>query len=401
MRIPKIPFLRRFVKDERGQTAVLITLTMVAMTAMSAMGIETGHIYYAYRLLQASTNAAALAAGQAMPNIGTSSDGMTAHTAYGNLYAYSSIPGAYNANSLLTETSASSNLTVSFSCSSTASNLNVFCEENTNSSSGGACVGSASSSWCNAVKVTQTARVNLWFGGLLGFRSLNLTATAKAAMAGGHPPYNIAVVIDTTSSMTGTALSNDDCPSGSNTEIGCAVYGLKQMLIEMNPCLNTGNCSSSSEEADGVALFVFPAVEVTSSRNYTTDDTVCNTTNPPIVPYDFENYTGTPSTSNLYLPTPTSTYGSSASGTYQVTGFDTSYKSSDGSSVVYASDALAIAAGGSGITACKGLQAPGRRGHLLRPGDSSGASSISGSANLHDRDLQSADKQHPDHPERR
>ena len=52
MRGSKIPFLSRFVKEDRGQTAAIVTVMMVVLIALSALGIETGHVYYAYRLLQ-------------------------------------------------------------------------------------------------------------------------------------------------------------------------------------------------------------------------------------------------------------------------------------------------------------------------------------------------------------
>ncbi len=349
-------FKRRFLRDQSGQSAVVIVVALFAVMALSAAGVETGHVYYAYRLLQASTNEAALAAGQAMPNIGTSSDSKTSGTAWGNLNAYSSISGAYNVTNMLSNDTLS---TVSFFNSSTATSLNVFPEENTNSS-GSVCTGSTSASWCNAVKVTQTAKVNLWFGGLVGMRSMTLSATAEAAMAGGHPPYNIAVVIDTTSSMNGNALANDDCPSGS--EISCAVYGFKQMLLEMYPCLSTGSCTSSSEEADGIALFVFPAIGNTAAN--INKDTVCDTSNPSIDPYTFPVVT-TGSGQNLVLPssgTIAATYEVSGEGSY---GFDTYYKSSDAATALNGTDPVAVASGGGTATghgSCAGLQAPGGEG---------------------------------------
>ena len=64
---------RRFLKDERGQTAVVLLVMFTSIFGITGMSIETGHVYYAYRLLQASTNAAALAAAYEMPNIGPSS----------------------------------------------------------------------------------------------------------------------------------------------------------------------------------------------------------------------------------------------------------------------------------------------------------------------------------------
>ena len=61
--------MRRLVRDERGQSAVVIAVTLMALMALSAAAVETGHIFYAYRLLQASTNAATLAAGKRCPTL--------------------------------------------------------------------------------------------------------------------------------------------------------------------------------------------------------------------------------------------------------------------------------------------------------------------------------------------
>ena len=75
----------------------------------------------------------------------------------------------------------------------------------------------------NAIKVTQTAVVNLWFGGLIGMKSMNLAATASAAMKGGsNTPYNLAVIMDTTGSMADTVKGDKDCTT---SQISCAVAG--------------------------------------------------------------------------------------------------------------------------------------------------------------------------------
>jgi hypothetical protein len=353
MRDCNIPLTRRFLKEEKGQTAAIVIVVIFALLALSAVGIEAGHVYYAYRLLQASTNAAALAAGQMMPAIGTTSS-PSQGTAYYGLYQYSSateggVTGLNSSNMLK-----SASISATFNCSTTATDLDSFCEVPTS----GSCSGSATS--CNEVTATQTASVPLWFGGLLGIRTISITTVAQAAMGGGHPPYNIAVIIDTTESMTGTASSNDNCPSTSNTQIGCAVYGVEQMLTEMYPCIGSGTCGSSNY-SDSVALYVFPPVEVTSTTNYSSDDTTCPTSDPPIVPYDFEDLTTTTSTTNTALPTATSTYGSGAAGTYQIASFENTYKTTDTGSLV-TTDGLVIAVGGSGKTTCTGLQAPGGEG---------------------------------------
>ncbi|MGB7266607.1 MAG: TadE/TadG family type IV pilus assembly protein [Terracidiphilus sp.] len=333
----RIPFMRKFLKEELGQTAVVVALTITAMLALAGTSVEVGHIYYAYHLLVASTNSATLAGAQAMPDI---------TAAQANVTTYSSQAGKENANNFMTVTS----LTTKFYCSSTATSLNVGCQ--TPPSSEGSCTGGGS---CNALTVTQTASVPLWFGGLLGMRKMNITAQSSAAMRGGSDtPYNIAVIIDTTGSMgSGTAPASDGC--GGDKQIQCAVSGLKQFLLQMDPCPLSTNCSATTAYVDDVALFVFPAV---ASGN-ASKDTTCPTTNPATVPYNFTNVTSTSQDLNLW---DTMSNGSAVTqkdyqGGYEVVTFNNTYKSNDSdTTLATTNDPLAVAAGGGG---CQGLQAPG------------------------------------------
>ena len=122
----------------------------------------------------------------------------------------------------------------------------------------------------NAIKVTQTAVVNLWFGGLVGMKSMNLVATSSAAMKGAsNTPYNLAVIMDTTGSMADTVKGDKDCTT---SQISCAVQGLESMLNAMDPCqLNTA-CTSGTSYVDDVALFVFPAISTNYSANSYSSD---------------------------------------------------------------------------------------------------------------------------------
>jgi Flp pilus assembly protein TadG len=367
MRKHKIPIVNRLIKDERGQTAAIILIAIFALLALSAAGIETGHVYYAYRLLQASTNASALAAGQIMPDIGSTSDSMTAGSAYGTAKAYSSIPGGYNVSNFLTETA--SDLTVTFSCSTAVSSgLNLGCL--TNTGSGTACTGTSSTSGCNVVQVKQQATVNLWFAGLVGMHTMSLTAVSTAAMRGGaDQAYNIAVIIDTTKSMADDqAPTADDCPSGDSQE-QCAVYGLEQMLEMMDPCAQGETCTTSTNYVDDVALFVFPPVSASDqgTDDFSADD-YCSRSGPTAVPYGFPSVTGTgsgtttPTSTNLLLPG--SGY-SSNDGYYELIGFNNSYKTSDGVTTLNTTttpgEYLAQAVAYSG-TGCNGLVAEGGQG---------------------------------------
>ncbi len=125
-----------------------------------------------------------------------------------NVTLYSSQSGELNASPMLQNVVA----TPSFLCLSTVtSSLNVPCSTSTGASGG-----------YNALSVTQTAKVNLWFGGMIGLRTMNLAATATAAMRGGtNAPWNIAVILDTTASMN----DSDSGAQCSGTQETCALQG--------------------------------------------------------------------------------------------------------------------------------------------------------------------------------
>jgi len=132
-----IPFLRKFLGDQHGQSMVVIVVCLFALMALSAAGVETGHVYYAYRLLQSSTNAATLAGAQVMPNI---------NAATTNVTKYSSKTGDENATNLLQNVSIATN----FYCSTNAKNLNVQCQAPP--AGEGSCT---TGSTCNAKKIIK------------------------------------------------------------------------------------------------------------------------------------------------------------------------------------------------------------------------------------------------------
>jgi Flp pilus assembly protein TadG len=318
-----IPFMRRFLKNERGQTAVVVVLTGATMIALAAASVDMGHVYYAYQKLVASTNAAALAGAQAMPNTTQASTYVTTYSAQSN---------GLNANPMLQNVVA----TPTFLCLNTVSGtLNVACET-ANGGSGG----------YNSLKVRQTATIPLWFGGLIGMSQMNVAATATAAMRGGqNAPWNLAVVMDTTSSMG----SSDNGAQCSGTRESCALQGLRILLSDLYPCALGDTCSSSNKYVDSVSLFVFPAVTTaTQAKDYT-----CPTSNPTIVAYTIPDtvpvYTpGTAPASNLLLPT---------GDTYEVIGFANDYKTTDTATSLNTSSNIVIASGGK--SGCSGLQDPG------------------------------------------
>jgi Flp pilus assembly protein TadG len=316
-RIGKL-FKRRFLKSQRGQAAVAVMITATTMMALAAASIESGHVYYAYQKLVASTNAAVMAGASAMPNTTTAKTMVT---------QYSSQSGQLNANSMLTNDAA----TPTFECLSTVSNsLNVPCQTSTGGTGG-----------YNALSVTQTATVPLWFGGLVGMKQMNMSYTAKAAMAGGqNSPWNIAVIVDTTDSMNDT----DNGAQCSGTSITCALLGVQSLLGDLYPCGLGQNCTTSTTYVDSVSLFVFPAVTGTTASK----DSTCPTSNPTIVAYTFPD-----PPSNTTLPT---------ADTYEVVGFKNNYKTTDADTTLNQAAPIVIAAGGSGQSNCTGIKAPGGEG---------------------------------------
>ncbi len=332
--------LRKFLKDQSGQSIVMIVISTSAILTMVVSSAEVGHVYYAHRQLVTSTNEATLAGAQAMSDALTSTSSNGAYTAAvkAAVKQFSSVSGQLNASSFLTNDTIA---TQSLYCSSTMSAAPFYVECQT--PPGG-------TTGYNAITVTQTATVPLWFGGLVGMPSMTFSATASASMKGGSDiPYNLAIIMDTTSSMTSTIPGDKDCTT---SQISCAVQGLEVMLQTMDPCAQNTTCSSSTSYVDDVALFVFPAAAYSSTGNYKPE--YCGTGG-STVPYNFVNVTTSAAPAGLGMEST----GTDA-GQYEIIPFNDTYKTTDTSGLAVAS-ALAEAVGASG-SGCTGLSAPGGQG---------------------------------------
>jgi Flp pilus assembly protein TadG len=314
-------FLRRFLKDQSGQTGIMAVVTITSIVGLAAVSVETGHVYYAYQQLVNSTIAAALAGANAMPNTTNAATNVT---------LYSSQTGELNANNLLKNVSA----TPSYLCLTTVTNtFNVPCSTSTGATGG-----------YNALGVTQTADIPLWFGGLIGYNKLSVTAKAEAAMRGGmNSPWNIAIIVDTTASMA----QNDGGTQCNLEKIQCALQGVTALLQDLYPCTLGQTCTSTTPTPpaiDSVSLFAFPAMTTTTvSKDY-----VCTTSNPTIVAYTFPD-----PPSSLTLP---------SGDTYQVVGFANNYKTTDTTTALNSAAPISIASGNSGVSGCNGIGAPGGEG---------------------------------------
>ncbi len=329
--------IRKLIKSQQGQSVWMVVISAAAILTMGVSSAEVGHVYYAYRQLVSSTNAATMAGAQAMSDALFSTSTSAAYTAEvtAAVNQYSSVSGQLNASNMLSNDAIT---TQTLYCANSLTGAPFFVECQTPP-------GSTSS--YNAITVTQTAKVNLWFGAFLGMPLINLSATASAAMKGGQDtPYNLAIIMDTTGSMANTIPHDSDCAT---SQIVCAVQGLEVMLQNMDPCAKNTTCTSSTPFVDDVALFVFPAAAYSSTGNYKPE--YCGTGG-STVPYNFVNVTPSAAPAGLAMETT----GTDA-GQYEIIPFNDVYKTSDTSGLAVAS-ALAEAVGASG-SGCKGLSASG------------------------------------------
>jgi Flp pilus assembly protein TadG len=346
MKLRKVSFFRRLLKDTSGQSAVLLAVSMLAFIGIAGITIDLGHAYIARQQLQVSTEVAALAGASALPDTTAATTQVT---------AYSAQTGQKSATPNLTNVA----ITPTFQCLTTlTANMGLGCETSTGTPSGN----------YNAVSVTQTAKVPLWFGGMFHVPAFNIGATATAAMAGGqNTPWNIAIVLDATQSMTNSDPGSLQC---TGTREQCAILGVQALLGLIYPCAAGQTCTNSTgvTPVDSVSIFVFPPVLTSQAKDYY----ACPSTIPTIEPYEFQNVsTGTLSNGLLNLPY-TSTYqvvptpAGTSGNTIALFAYD--YKTSDAMLTTLNSGSQTVKAAGGGTTGtgsnnCQpGIQAKGGEG---------------------------------------
>jgi len=346
-------FVYRALKDQRGQMLPVMALMLTGILGMAALSIDLGRAYVGSRELQASTNAAALAGAQSLPN-------STAATAAAN--AYSSASGDLNANANLPNVS----MVVGYPKFECLAAL---------TGQGEACVAPSNA---NAIQVQQQSVMPMFFSRIFGKNSLTLTATSTASMRGAAPsPYNVAIIVDTTLSMS---AQDDNCGA---TQITCALNGVQVLLNSLSPCAwSVATCTVTNgfaaNSVDRVALFTFPNVTVGTAAidsSCTTPIPNPNGTNGYLNNRSFGNYvmeptppwSGVPTGAPYSFPTAgASTYAPPSSPTstptYQLTGFFSDYRASDTASVLNTGSALVKAAGGK--TNCGSVVPPNYDGDI-------------------------------------
>jgi hypothetical protein len=333
---------RLIAADDGGQVLPWVAVAMLVTLGVAALVIDCGHAMVIQRELQASTDAAALAAADTIS--GTSTTFQTYAT------NYSSGTGGKNAYSGLTI----SGSTTTPLCLTTVSNWNIACT-----------VSSGKVTIPNAISVTQTASVSTFFAGIIGKPSIALSATSTAAHARPQP-YNIALIVDSTLSMSAT---DSNCNSVTGEQ--CALNGIQQLLAGL------------STTYDYVSLFTFPNVQSGSPAGVAlTSGFTCTTSVPssykgvgyyydsgingytPLLQSGASKYQ--PPWSGIawampytFPPIPTDTSGytvpsGTAGPTYEVVGFSSDYNTTSGNTTALNSSSNLVKAVGA-VSGCNGI----------------------------------------------
>lgn len=157
--------------EESGQVLPWAVFLIFLFIGISAMVVDLGHGLLVKRELQASADAAALAAAATLPatNYAAVAQSYSAGTGGKNTYTELSV-GTPTIKPLCLTTVAA----WGYPCTSTSP---------------------------NAVQVTQTATVPTFFAGILGIKNMTISATSMASKGSKPKPYNLAIILDTTPSM--------------------------------------------------------------------------------------------------------------------------------------------------------------------------------------------------------
>jgi len=305
MNIPKASLATRLRYGERGQSLVMVPALLTMLLGASALVVDMGNLYFSYQELLSATQAAAKAAGQAMPNGNSVNPTSVAYEYSGDSGEASLAQGGtvYNVHSNLNITS----VNVTYACVTGTNASKLHMPPCMTLSTVPTC---ALGSGCNAVQVTEQATVPTFFAKLFGVTQLNISAAAaSSASGGGAIPYHIMMVLDTTASMgSGT---DTGCVSGSGTSYSpeqCAQLGVQTFLNELAPCAANYPSCGSHPSVDEVGLMVFPGLcsstnsgvttsncpavgasgltNTTANSTYAPKDYACPSTNPPIAKYN-------------------------------------------------------------------------------------------------------------------
>jgi hypothetical protein len=249
----------------------MLLLVLAGLMAASALTVDMGNLYYSYQELLANTQAAAEAAGAAMGEPDVANVTTVA-------YQYSGATGStYNASYNVHPNLNITSVSVSAACVNPSTYTGLGLPPCTSYPSASAVSGCSTS--CNALQVTEQAKVPMFFMKFFGLSSLNISAIASASASGGGAiPYHIMMILDSTASMgsgsdTGCNLAN---LGASYTPEGCAQQGVQILLNRLAPCAIDTTCTSSNSTVDQVGLMTFPGLCDQAKTGETTAN--CNPT---------------------------------------------------------------------------------------------------------------------------
>jgi hypothetical protein len=251
--------IRAGFRRQDGQVLPLVALFLVVVAALMVLVVDVARVYIAQQQLQNAVNAAALAAGQALPS---------SENALNAAEYYDGMPTGKNA--LFGYDVTANPPVVTFECLShgadytaaTTSGGPPTCQKDSSSTgtTNNACQPSGAApvlpvtnpvtTTCNAVTVRETATVHSILGSLFFKNGWNVSASAIAAARGGAPkPLNVEVILDTTNSMGDTKCNEPvaGIPTGDATNEDCAKAGTQALLESLDPCAASGcTCTSAS-----------------------------------------------------------------------------------------------------------------------------------------------------------
>ena len=299
----------KMFREESGQVLPWMVLLLGMFMGLCALTVDVSRALLVRRQLQASADAAALAAALTLPNSTYASVGQSYSGGAGD-------KNAYNGYTVATPV-------ITTRCSTTVEGppWNIPC--------------TATSP--NVVMVTETATLTTFFGGIIGVPHLTVNVMSTASKGAKPQAYNVAIILDTTNSMN---MNDPNC--GNQTQLQCAENAIAIILNGLAPTEDT------------VSLFTFPAMEVNSASN----DSNCSGNQATGEPYTFPS---TSATSLQTMPITTQQQGwgwqqggtTTVQTTYQVTGYLSNYRSSDTAKSLNSSSPLTDAIGAS--TGCQGL----------------------------------------------
>jgi Flp pilus assembly protein TadG len=293
-------YVRKALRDQRGQVLPWVALGFIGMLGMGGMSVDVGRAYVAHAQLQNYANAAVLAAAGLVYNTSSTNNATTE----ANLYSASA--GDKNVNGAL----GTVNTSVWTVCLNSLQPAGATCSTTTPPP--------------NAVRVVEKATVPTYFMKLFGIPQLNVAASATASMLGLAQPWNVAIVLDATGSM-----STNDTNCGSNvTEFQCALNGIQAMLGSTNPCKSGATSCTNAEANFHVALFAFPEV---STASVTKENACSSFSTPSFLIYALPSTTATSYTPIEYWQN--SNHNNTFTATYEVT-----YGASDADANGFVSD---------------------------------------------------------------